>query len=238
MTGRVKADSEATLEVDMWMRSALAAVLLTVAPSVVWSQSCEQSLAARSDKSIVSFDWLIDGNQSGLTILACPVAERMRRELFFGGVGSINQNALDNLQQYKALTKARREALIKDRDALKKALDENTATKMIAEVALYELGKFIALVGCLTPEPTMATKALCAVELGLVAKSTHDLVKGAADEAELHKRLTLVNQELDRSKQEYDRVMNLASAAGLPIALQRRKQMFDHLCWAVKQSCL
>jgi hypothetical protein len=193
----------------------------------------------KPSQTVTNFSWFLYGNDGRLQSLSCKAAEALREDLFLSGANAINEKAFNDLQAYKSDAKKHHDSLLQQINAAKAAVNGGQAgAKALLQVAIYEFNKTTTLITCLAPDPTAATKTLCAVLLAILGKDTHDLVTDPGGQASMQKMLADLEQELSKLETEYRRVISLGAAIGLSDAAQRRKQMYDAMCQSIKQSCL
>jgi hypothetical protein len=203
------------------------------------AQTCESNMSVKPGQTVTNFSWFIYGNEGRLQSLSCKAAELLREDLFLSGANAINEKAFNDLQAYKSDAKKHHDSLVQQINAAKAAINGGQAgAGALLQVAIYEFNKATTLISCLAPDPTAASKALCAVLLAILAKDTHDLVTNPGGQANMQKMIADLEQELAKLETEYQRVISLGAAMGLSEAAQRRKQMFDAMCQSIKQSCL
>jgi hypothetical protein len=202
--------------------------------------NCLASFNIDQAKNLTYFGWLPNGTGTGISSMSCGAVDAPRNEIFVRYFETIKGTIAASSSAYAAELRARRDALIKQRDQLRSSLESKAAVDAvtsIGKVTSFEVAKTSMLLGCLAPE-TGVGGAVCARGITMTFVTGWKLFKPDANGAQLRAYLATLDQYIADTQSAYDRESKRIAGPQIQKVGENATQAFAGLCKSIRQQCL
>lgn len=203
--------------------------------------NCLQSFNVKPDAIVSDFTWIPGSGFVAQDPISCIALERSRQALFISGEKKIDPVVLSEVSKYESELNKLSDRIAKTKLELdsKLAADASLeALRLAFEIILYDLAKAATLIGCAAPDPTMLSKALCAVGLVSTAKDSYSILSGNLTKQELSSKAQKLTSDITQMENAKRSLLAKQPSFNMDSAEKKLNETFLNMCETVKKSCL